>query len=485
MTIAKQHRILPILTCLWAWFTIAFCFGIPVVSGSTGAGSVDKMDQVDRMNRVDKPATATISALPITSTTSTLSTPSIPPPSSRLRVEFWHAMSGPEAGEIITSFVREFEQLHPDIHVVPVYQGNYNQLSQKLIASVIARSNPVIAQMYEGWTSRFLTRNLLDPVQNYLHGEDGLTTAELEDIWEPFRRNNSWNGQLVTLPFNKSAFVLCANMDMLRAKGYDHPPETWDELRRMSKDLTVRESGRSSANVYGFLMRARIEALTIFLFRAGGAYLSEDWKSPISPNREALESLRFLRAMSVEDGSAYVDSGYPSTPFGAGQVAMFVHSSASFAFNDQAVRGKFQWVAAPIPHPEGRKGGVLFQGTNIGIFERPHSPEVRLAAWKFLKFVTNTRNAARWSIATGYVPVRRSCLDLPEMKDFLEKNPNYRVPIDLIPEATFDPRPDYWDQMRPQIETNALDTINGRLTPEEAMARIAQKLREIIAYESR
>ena len=511
MTLTKRSRILFVLLGLWVWGAVELGFGALGVLVAVGVDAVDTMDAVDRMGTA-APLTASTTTTSTQSTLSTASTPSEKPPAlkpqnglkpalrtvrekrlesalqtlpQRLRVEFWHAMSGPEAGEVIASFVREFEQLHPDIHVVPVYQGNYNQLSQKLIASVIARSNPVIAQMYEGWTSRFLTRNLLDPVQNYLSGEDGLTSAEIEDIWEPFRLNNTWEGRLVTLPFNKSGYVLCANMDMLRAKGYERPPRTWEELRRMSRDLTVREPGRSNASVYGLLMRSRIEALSIFLFRSGGGYLSDDWKSAISPNREALETLRFIRTMSVEDGSAYVDSGYPSTPFGAGQVAMFVHSSAAFAFNDQAVRGKFQWAAAPVPYPEGRKGGVLFQGTNIGIFARPHPPEVRRAAWKFLRFITSTRNAARWSIATGYVPVRKSCLDLPEMKDFLDRNPNYRVPIDLIPEATFDPRPDYWDQMRPQIETYALDAINGRLAPEEAMKRIEEKLREIIAYERR
>ena len=65
--------------------------------------------------------------------------------------------------------------------------------------------------------------------------------------------------------------------------------------------------------------------------------------------------------------------------------------------------------------------------------------------------MTNTRNAARWSMRTGYVAIRRSSTETPDMQTFLQDHPNYRVPISLIPQATFDPRPHYWDQMRPEI----------------------------------
>jgi ABC-type glycerol-3-phosphate transport system substrate-binding protein len=188
--------------------------------------------------------------------------------------------------------------------------------------------------------------------------------------------------------------------------------------------------------------------------------------------------------MIVADGSAYTDnSSYPPIPFGAGQVAMYVHSSAAFPYNDRNAAGRFQWIAAPLPHPEGRKGGILFQGTNIGIFSRPHPPEARRAAWRFLKFITNTRNAARWSITTGYVAIRRSSAETPEMQALLRDHPNYIVPISLIPEATFDPRPPYWDQMRPQIATYVIEAMNGRRTAQEALEIIREKLQEIIDYE--
>ncbi|NQU44477.1 extracellular solute-binding protein, partial [bacterium] len=277
-------------------------------------------------------------------------------------------------------------------------------------------------------------------------------------------------------------YVLCANMDMLRAAGFDRPPETWEELRETARACTLREPGRSNPKVYGFLMRAGVEAYSVPLFRAGEGYLSEDFREVTLDTPLALGALDLLAGM-VSDGSAYIDTTYPAIPFGSEQVAMYIHSSAAIPFNERNIRGKFEWSAAPVPYPPGHEGGILFQGTNIGIFSRPHSPKVRRAAWRFLKFITNTRNAARWSIATGYVPVRRSSVDLPEMREFLAEHPNNKVPIDLILQAVFDPKPHYWDQMRSQIESYALEAINGQRPPKEALQIMSEKLREIIEYE--
>jgi multiple sugar transport system substrate-binding protein len=405
------------------------------------------------------------------------------PAADRTVVTFWHAMGGSDNAEVLNDFIREFEAANPDVDIQSVYQGNYDQLSQKLIASTIAGSNPVMAQMYESWTSRFMKRGWMDPVEDHIKGPNGLTPEEVEDIWKPFRDNNSWDGKLVTLPFNKSAYVLYINKNMLDAAGIKRPPETWDELRDAARRMTVRTDPSGKPDVYGFLLRDRIEAYTAFLFRAGGHCLSSDNRTVTIADPIGYQTLEFLRSMVVDDRTAYTDNAYPAIPFGAGQVAMFVHSSAAFPWNDKNTQGKFTWIAAPIPSLPGHKGGTLFQGTNIGIFARPHSEKVREAAWRFLKYIANPLNAARWSIDTGYVPIRKSAVETPLFRKFLETHPNYRVPISLIPDATFDPKPYYWDPMRTQIATYALDAINGRKTPDEALKTITRNLQDIIDYE--
>ena len=52
------------------------------------------------------------------------------------------------------------------------------------------------------------------------------------------------------------------------------------------------------------------------------------------------------------------------------------------------------------------------------------SDERKKNAMKFIEFLTNPESTVKFTQATGYMPVRKSAVDLPEEKSFLEKNPN-------------------------------------------------------------
>ena len=391
-------------------------------------------------------------------------------------ISFWHSMTGEQA-VAINEIAQAFEQLHPDITVRPIYQGSYDQLHQKLIAAITSRTMPAVAQMYESWTSQFVSRNLLVPVQDFFDGPDGLTREEIDDIVKAFRENNSWNDRMVTMPFNKSAYVLYVNADMLERAGIKHPPRTWDELREAAKKLTVHKDNR--VEVYGFAIRPFIESLTTLLYMNGGHYLGPDRETLLLNSPEAHESLQFLVDLMHKDKVAYVESDYLSNAFGSGRIAMYIGSSASFPYNKEAVGDRFHWQAAPLPAAPGKEPRVLFQGTNVGIFTRP-SPEQAQAAWKFVKFLTNTENATKWAIATGYLPIRYSVLKTPEMKAYLEQNPNYQIAASQLDYGIFEPREVYWESMRLVITDQVESALNGRESVDRALQKAVEKSKLVL-----
>ena len=129
--------------------------------------------------------------------------------SGRTKVVFWHVMGGP-TGEALKELIDTFNAGHPDIEVVPISVGNYNALSQKIMAS--SSNPPVISQMYESWTSELYAAGLLSPVENFI---DDDYRKELEnDMFRIFIEDNTFNGTLVSLPFNKSVPTYFYNKDM-------------------------------------------------------------------------------------------------------------------------------------------------------------------------------------------------------------------------------------------------------------------------------
>ncbi|HPB31434.1 MAG TPA: ABC transporter substrate-binding protein [Candidatus Sumerlaeota bacterium] len=399
-------------------------------------------------------------------------------------VTFWHAM-GRDHSIILTSIIREFEAENPDIRINAVYQGGYNSLLTNLIASNTAGTAPVMSQMYESWTTRFLERNLVIPVEDLAEKHGGLTPEDRKDIVSVFLEDSTWNGRLVTLPFNKSAYVLFYNRDAMKeigmtdSEGRGRPPETWSEFRKACSDLTVKSDDEVTR--YGFGVRTQIESFTMFYFRTGGNYMNSDGSKLAFDNPEARESMSLLAEIVNVDHTGYVEPGYLSTAFGNEAIAMYTGTNASIPFVVKAVGDNFDWDTAPIPCPEGYedKARTLFQGTNVGIF-RNHSPEKLEAAWRFLRFLTGTRSAAVWATGTGYLPIRYSTIQTDIMRDYLAKNPRYQTSLVVLDNGAFEPRVITWEPMRNIITDNLEAALNGRRSPEESVDTMLSRCQEIL-----
>src|SRR5690606_28472995 len=82
--------------------------------------------------------------------------------------------------------------------------------------------------------------------------------------------------------------------------------------------------------------------------------------------------------------------------------------------------------------PEGAAGPACpTGGTGIAIASAK-SPEQQLAAGMFLKFLTDTAQTAHFSAGTGYMPVRTSAIESPEMAGVFAETPQARTAVDQL-----------------------------------------------------
>ena len=103
-------------------------------------------------------------------------------------------------------------------------------------------------------------------------------------------------------------------------------------------------------------------------------------------------------------------------------------------------------------------------------------------AWEFIKFLTNTRNTTRWALATGYAPLRRSCLDELDMKAHLEAVPGLGDVYGQLPRARSEPHNSAWFAGRKYLEEGAIQRVmRGTASPAEALAVTARKIDDEIA----
>ncbi len=389
-------------------------------------------------------------------------------------IEFWHYFSE-EQSKPLKELLAQFEQENPGVKVRAVFQGNPRDLKQKLDSSfaISPANNPVLATMYESWTDDFLKRGFIDPVQTHLDGPDGMTAEEQQDIVRAFREGNTWDGKLVTLPFNKSIYMLYVNSDKLAAAGFTTAPQTLATFADAVRKTTTREGGR--VTTYGFGVQPRSEAFTTLFYAAGGRFLDESGK-PTFNSPEALAALSLLRGLQYPEKHLYVNPDYMSNPFGNQLIAMYSYSSASFPYNKKLSAGKFRYDAAPVPSAEGAQGRYLMQGTNLGIFANRPEAE-RRNAWKLIKFLTTAKNSAFFATRSGYMPIRYSVLQQPEMQKYLAENPDYAVASSLVlsDKGLQEPKLAVWEGLRNDLDSMVDQVLSRGTDPQAALNEMQSK----------
>ncbi len=380
-------------------------------------------------------------------------------------IPLWHALGGP-LGETLREIIRRFNaEEHPEVPIRDVLMGNYATLSQKLMAAVSAGQPPRLAQVYESWVGELREAGKLDPI-----GEDFLPDSVLQDIFPVFLKANRWGDTLITFPFNKSVHVLYYNRDLFDSLGLT-PPTTWEAFRDVARRLTVDANGDGIPERYGTAFPVDVWLFTILLYQNGGRIYDGDRVAVADP--PGVKALQFLVDLIHKDHVAYLASGYRhQDDFALGKVGMVFGTIVSYQFLKDKLT--FRLGVAPLP-VSGRKV-IVMAGTNLALFQGGDSRE-RDVVYRFLRFFLRPEIQAAWVRGTGYLPLRRSVLDAPELASFFEEVPGMKEAILQVDYAVTEPRRAVWFTGRRYLSTEGLEpALRGVLSPEQALRRAARIL---------
>lgn len=384
-------------------------------------------------------------------------------------IEFWHAMSG-HLEEVLQQLADEFQNENPNMTVKLVAQGSYDDLSQKLMAAAKAKTSPVMSQAYANWQTEYVKNALIEDLTPYINDSKvGLSAADQSDIVKAFMDDNTWDGRLYGLPFNKSTEVLYYNQDYLDQFKLS-VPATWDEVKAAAKTLTTTIGGKK---VVGIGFENSVSGnLATYVKQAGGEFVTEDGRVAFN-SPEGEKALGYLHDLIVtaKTGRLAGEDGYMSDPFGRGDVAMYIGSSAGTSFVNGAVNGKFKWATAPLPKDQA--AASPFQGTNVIVFQSASSEE-KLVAWEFGKFLISKESTIQWAKETGYVPVRSSALEDDEWKAFIGEHPEQQAASEQFDSAFGEPHLDGYNKLRTDVSKRIDEVLHGQKTVKEGLESAEQ-----------
>ena len=399
-----------------------------------------------------------------------------------LKLTFYYPVNvGGSAAQIIDQICADFTAENPDIVVEPVYTGNYDDTVTKIQTAISGGNPPDVFISLATQRFTMASTGMAMPLDALIaaDGEEG--KAYIADFLEGFMEDSYVDGQIYSIPFQRSTMVLYYNKDAFAEAGLDpeKPPTTWDELVAYGTALTnddrtgvgiALNSGSAQWAFTGFALQNSVDGINL---------MSDDGKQVYFNTPENVEALQFW--LDLQNKYKIMAEGIVQwtdlpTQFLAGEVAMIYHTTGNMANINTNAEFEFGTAFLPgskrVAAPTG--GGNFYISSGI-------SDERVQAAWKFIKFATNTENAAKWSLDTGYVATRYSCFETDTIKNYYAEVPQAKVAFDQLPyakpELTTYNAAEIWRILNDNIQA----AVVGDATAEEALNNAQAEAEAVLA----
>ena len=407
------------------------------------------------------------------------------PSDPRTVVSFWHTQSGPKQ-EALKKIVDAFNRSQDHWRVEDQYVGSYNTIFRKMVVNIRAHKPPALAVAYESMVAKYHEAGAVVDLDDYVtNPEYGLSKESLADIYPAFIESNRfrhYGNKLLSFPFTKSVLMMYYNRELLEKLGFAPPPKTWDEFVRMCRAVKDAGDGRR-----GYAISVDASTMDAMIYSFGGDVVNENDCRTLFDSA-ASRKVFDLMSLLTREGLGYMilgDSYNDRDDIALGRTAFIIRSSTTapilakqVADLKKAGQPHAEWDLDIIPHGDGCPPVTVMFGANICMLKT--NPDVQRGAWEFVKFFTSTRVTAEWAMKSGYLPVRKSALDVPAIKAFLEEMPWARKPLDALPCATGEPTVDGWQDVRIYLDDAQRLVLSGS-EPAEAIARLKQDSDRLLA----
>lgn len=349
-------------------------------------------------------------------------------------IRFWHVLARENLDELKRQ-TAEFNSSQDEVRVQLVTQTGYPDLLSKYKGGLSSGSGdlPDLAGFEETTVQTLLDSRSTVMMQSCIDRDH----YSLDDFVPRTISYYSVGGKLRAMPWTVSNPVLMYNPAAFRKAGLDpaKPPRTLAEVKEYAKRIV--ETGAAK---YGVSLKIAPYVFEFLYAKSGQAYVNNGGGRKARAT-EALLDNPTGRAIwgwwkdMVDSGLAMNNGAKPDSfdhmlAIAQGDSAMTFEASGAFgpirAVLDSGQYPGVEVAAAPLPSLKGG-GGVPVGDGAIWITSKT-TPAKQAAAWKYVKFLVDSKQVAALSARTGYVPIRRSAAKAPAVQDLWRRRPEFKIP---------------------------------------------------------
>lgn len=213
------------------------------------------------------------------------------------------------------------------------------------------------------------TKKWAEPLDSYIAKDHNF---DLGDFWPALKAQVEYHGNIYSLPWNLSDYVVFVNETALEKAGVSLPSPDWDwpAFAAAAAKIPVKKQGHGRQSNYGASVGGLIGdwGLRGVLAGNGSELLASDFTESIADSPKNVEFLTFLADMANK-GLTPTSGAFPSTvdPFVAGLIAFSVGGSWNIAEYMSEIGDKFKWSILPLPKGTTGKRGVAVAGGGFAV----------------------------------------------------------------------------------------------------------------------
>ncbi|MFL2544149.1 MAG: extracellular solute-binding protein [Alphaproteobacteria bacterium] len=380
-------------------------------------------------------------------------------------VEFWVQYSD-ERLDAMKARAERFEA-ETGITVNITYKGHYGKVQSAMMTSAGTPDQADVARGYgNAAADMYQIGAAMDQSILANSSKWGVTQDDIDDWganWTVgFSGYFDGNPKLLH-EVGKSIEVVYYNKDWLNELGLSEPKTPAEFAKAACAATNSTFSGRvGDTPSLGYEIDTDASNFAAWVFAHGGDVFDYDSGQYILNGPAAIAAMEFIQGMSNKGCAQVTRDKYADQQYlGLGSNLFALSSTSGITYFQSAIEDGYNgnWEISAVPHTTSEPvmnlygGGLIMGNTN--------NVDKMVAAYQWMKYITNTENSAVWSTESGYGFVRTSSADHPLIVAKRNDLPQYDRSLGLIKYGKGEPSVPAYYSVRGEIEKAYAAIING------------------------
>lgn len=345
----------------------------------------------------------------------------------RVQVTLWYS-GGKTAAGVMEEMIGDFNRSQQQYQVTGVQQADYDETYTKLAAAIAGKTGADAALLDSDKARSLAEKGLLAGLNSCIEADEQLGTADFVPVF--YDQCRLEDGTVFAIPAYGTTQVMYYNRELFeRAEIDPNRIGTWQDLERAAEAISGMGGGEGKR--YGWEPMWGADNLIDIALSNGGSLLSADGTRVTINSDQWVESWELVRrglhdteTMAIHSGGQGWEYWYQTMDdVLEGRAGGYTGSSGDQADLDFSVVGAMEQPGFG-KNPSAPVARVLQL-----VMVETGKAETKQGVYEFMEFFAQPANQARWSMATGYIPVRASTLEDETYKAYVEENPQALVPL--------------------------------------------------------